>query len=79
MKQIKEYLTTAEISAILSCSIQYARRLCSGRYYNLNGVKRYYPPVFRDIVVNKNYRNRPKMYVNKLEVIKYLETRKCLK
>ena len=79
MKKIKEYLTTAEISEILKCSIQYARRLCSGRYYNLNGVKRYYPPVFTDIIINRNYRNRPKMYVNKLEVIKYLEMRKCSK
>lgn len=79
MKSNKEYVTTLEISNILKCSIQYARRLCSGRYYNLNGVKRYYPPVFRDIVINKNYRNRPKMYVNKFEVIKYLEYKKCSK
>ena len=69
------YISTKEISILLECSIQYARRLCSGRFYNLNGKKRYYPAAFRNVIVKRNKNNRPKLYVNKFEVIKFLENR----
>jgi hypothetical protein len=70
------YIDIKEISNLLKCSLQYARRLCSGRFYNLNGIKRYYPATFRNVIVKRNKYNRPKLYVNKFEVIKFMESRK---
>jgi len=70
------YIDTKEISALLKCSVQYARRLCSGRFYNLNGIKRYYPATFRNVIIKRNKNNRPKFFVNRFEVIKFMENRK---